>query len=134
MYNFVRSLLEKSNKKNNENKQLNIDSEVWSSLEIQLNVDGTINIVCSWPEFEEKHSNDIEELSKKYALMINTVNKGLFSTKIIETIKNYKSSNYYDILFAQNVYYKILELIFLEESTTIDNEPVVKPSKALKYG
>lgn len=132
MYNFLRKLLAKPEKK--ENTKTNIDQQVWSSLEIQLNIDGTVNIICSWPDFEKNNDNNIQALSEKYALMINSINRGFFSSQIIETIKNYRSNNYYDILFSQNVYYKILEFAYLEEQKSFDTEPVIKPSKALKYG
>jgi hypothetical protein len=130
MYNFLRKLFIKPKK----DIKTDIDQQVWSSLEIQLNIDGTVNIICSWPEFKEKDEQNIHSLSEKYALMISAINKGFFSSQITDTLKNYRSDNYHDILFSQNVYYKILEFTYLEEQKSFDAEPVVKPLKALKYG
>lgn len=98
-----------------------------------MNIDGTINIVCYWPEFNETNKEQISSLSNNYALMLDAINRGFLEKEIISTIKNYKSYDSYDILFAQNVYYKLMELSYLKQkSNTEQNMPVVRPSQVFK--
>lgn len=134
MFNFLRSILglgleSPDNIKDTKNKQ----AEYLCALEIQMNSDGTINIECSWPEFNESNKNSIQNIANNYALIIDAMNQGFLSKDIVNTIKNYKSSNPFDILFAQNVFYKIAELNYLKmKNNDYNNGPVVKPSQALK--
>ena len=104
------------------------------SLDIQMNQDGTINIVCSWPDFHMEDKASIPTVAYQYALVIDAVNNGLLAKEIISTIKNYNSDNTADILFAQNVLYKLSEIAFLnaQNNNQLKTEPVIRPLDVLK--
>jgi hypothetical protein len=128
MINFIKNLLcnNKNKEKNNEKEN---ETKPPCSLEIEMNFDGTINIICSWPEFNEENKKSIDYLANYFSLMIDAINSGLLEEEIINTIKNYSSSNHMDILFAKNVYYKILELNFLRKEQEKFSSPIIKPSQ-----
>jgi len=133
MFKFLQDLF--FNKTHKTKPVLPKQNETSCSLEIQMNNDGTLNILCSWPEFNENNKDKMIAVANNYALMIDAINKGYLSTEIISTIKNYKSHDAYDSLFAQNVFYKITELNYLKEknlSNKINNQPLVRPLTAFK--
>lgn len=134
MFNFLRSILKSSVGLNNTEKteKTKTEKEYLCALEIQMNMDGTINIECSWPEFDEENKNSLQNIANNYALVIDAINEGFLSKDIVNTIKNYKSDNAFDVLFAQNVFYKIAELNYLKIKNSDNNGPVVKPSQAFK--
>lgn len=99
------------------------------SLEIQMNVDGTINIICSWPEFDDTNKKAMTFLANNYALMIDALNSGFLAKDIINTLKNHENENPMDTLFAQNVFYKIAELTYLKQTQYSSNDALIKPSQ-----
>jgi hypothetical protein len=138
MFNFLKDLFLSKivpNIRTKTKAELPKQSDTCCSLEIQMNNDGTINILCSWPEFSENNKDKMITVANNYALMINAINNGYLSGEIIHTIKNYKSHDPYDSLFAQNVYYKITELNLFKEKTTsnkLNNQPLIRPLIAFK--
>jgi hypothetical protein len=138
MIHFIKNLLYHTNSSKEQTKDKNKEEEQDSktkppcSLELEMNFDGTINIICSWPEFNEENKKSIDYLANYFALMIDAVNTGLLEQEIINTLKNYSSNNYSDILFAQNVYYKILELNFLRKEQEKFSNPLIKPSQVFR--
>jgi len=138
MFEFLRYLLRfensSDNSKDTSKKSTVEDAKYLCSLEIQMNQDGTINIECCWPEFDESNKNSLQNIANNYALVIDAINQGYLSKDIVNTIKNYKSDNPFDILFAQNVFYKIAELNYLKtKNADYNNGPLVKPSQAFKH-
>lgn len=132
MFHFIKQLLFSSENKAEdeiEEKKTSATKKSPCSLELEMNDDGTINIICSWPEFNENNKKLLHYLSNYYALMIDAVNSGLLEQEIINTLRNYASDNTMDILFAQNVYYKIIELNFLRKEQEKFSTPLVKPSQ-----
>jgi hypothetical protein len=132
MINFIKKLLNSDSKldtKDNDRQNIENETKPPCSLEIEMNFDGTINIICSWPEFNDENKKSLDYLANYFSLMINAVNSGLLEKEIINTLKNYSSNNHMDILFAQNVYYKILELNFLRKEQEKFSNPVIKPSQ-----
>lgn len=131
MINFIRHLF--SNPSDKETQQdiipNNNKEKPPCSLEIEMNYDGTINIICSWPEFNEENKAHLNYLANYYAMMIDALNSGFLNKEIINTIKNYNTNNSMDILFAQNVYYKITELNFLKKEQEKNSSSVIKPSQ-----
>jgi hypothetical protein len=130
MISFIRQLLFDSS--NRSKQQLNTDHDKEKapcSLEIEMNYDGTINIICSWPEFNEDNKAHLNYLANYYAMMIDALNSGFLNKEIINTIRNYNTDNNMDILFAQNVYYKITELNFLKKEQEKNNSSYIKPSQ-----
>lgn len=138
MFNFLKQIFSSSRCYQNDSKLKNesvnkkdIDS-IRCSLEVQMNIDGTINIICYWPEYSHINKDKMTETANNYALMIDAINQGYLSKDIINTIKNYRSENSYDSLFAQNVFYKLAELNYLKQKSLDNSEPLVRPTQVFK--
>lgn len=132
MFNFIRKLLNSQNSKEQITKPETSTEEITKSpcsLELEMNNDGTVNIICSWPEFTEANKKYLYNLANHYALMLDALNSGLLEKDIANTLKSYSSDNYMDILFAQNAYYKIVELNFLRKEQEKSDAPLIKPSQ-----
>lgn len=138
MFNFLKQIFSSSRCYQNDTKLKNdavnkkdTDS-TRCSLEVQMNIDGTINIICYWPEYSHTNKDKMTETANNYALMIDAINQGYLSKDIINTIKNYRSENSYDSLFAQNVFYKLAELNYLKQKSLDNSEPLVRPTQVFK--
>lgn len=133
MLNLIKALLGNTLKNDGSNTyKKNTPSKIEEppcSLEIQMNVDGTINIICSWPEFDDSNKKAMTFLANNYALMIDALNSGFLAKDIINTLKNHESENPMDTLFAQNVFYKIAELTYLKQSQYSANDALIRPSQ-----
>jgi hypothetical protein len=132
MLNLIKQLLDQKNflYKKNQHKETPTTKESPCSLEIQMNLDGTVNIICSWPEFNDDNKKIMSHLANHYAMMIDALNSGFLSKDIIDTLKNHETENPMDTLFAQNVFYKIAEINFLKNHQNHDNhDALVKPSQ-----
>lgn len=92
------------------------------SITFEINKDGTINIICNWPDFNENNVDEISGIARYYALSILAINSGFLEKDTIDTIKNYNSDNPYENLFAHNV---LAELIHIEKNKR-DNDPTLK--------
>lgn len=148
MFRFIRTLLSQfihpAFAKNHKpvNKKIEVssttaeenDQDIICSLEVQMNEDGTINIVCGWPDFTLENKSSMPTIAYQYALVLDAINSGMLAKEILDTIKNYQSDNTMDILFAQNVIYKLSEMSFLrkQNSNKIRTEPVVRPLEVFK--
>lgn len=149
MYKWIRTLLSQfihpaftkqnsqSNKVESLSQTINKSSETSTndsicSLEIQMNSDGTINIVCGWPDFHDENKTKIPTIAQQYALIIDAMNSGMLSKEILNTIKYYNSHNTMDILFAQNVIFKLTELSFLKKQHQSISEPVIRPTDVFR--
>jgi len=106
-------------------KENNIKSSKIASIKVEANNDGTINIVCDWPDFSEKNHKSIQVMAKFFALAIDAINSGILEQEIIATLNNHDKSNPYDTLFVHNT---LVELIYLAKSkTTTLNSPIISP-------
>ena len=99
-----------------------------SCITFEINEDGTINIVCDWPDFTDENVKSLETIARFYALGIHAVNSGLLEADIIETLKNHDTSNPYNNLFVHNV---LIEIINIEKTIREKNptyhKPVISP-------
>lgn len=92
------------------------------SITFEINKDGTINIICNWPDFNDDNTNQISGISRYYALSILAINSGFLEKDIIDTLKKCDTGNPYDNLFTHNV---LAELIHIEKNKR-DNDPGLK--------
>jgi len=99
-----------------------------SSICFEVNQDGTVNILCDWPDFNNDNADKIESVAKFYALGIHALNRGLFEADIIDTLKHHDKNNPYNNLFIHNV---LVELINIEktirEKSPNYKKPVISP-------
>lgn len=128
MLNFIKRFFLKEN-----NYETEEAAEKLSSLTIEVNLDGTLNIICDWPEFDENNNKQIANVAKYYALAIHALNEGLLDKEIIDTLKNYDNSNPFNSLFVHNT---LVELINLEkikkENNPLLNKPIISPLDVFK--
>tara|TARA_B100001778_G_C18594094_1_gene633737 strand:+ start:37 stop:423 length:387 start_codon:yes stop_codon:yes gene_type:complete len=99
-----------------------------SCISFEINRDGTVNILCDWPDFNNENANEIESVAKFYALGIHALNQGLFEPDIIDTLKHHDKNNPYNNLFIHNV---LIELINIQkairEKSPNYKKPVISP-------
>jgi hypothetical protein len=106
-----------------------------ASLNIEINNDGTLNIICDWPEFNENNAHKIKDIAYFYALGIHAINKGFLEKDIIDTLVNHDKTNVFNTLFTQNT---LLELLNLEKNfkhnnqNTQHDQPIVSPLEVFK--
>lgn len=103
-------------------------SQPLSYISFEINKDGTINIVCDWPDFNDENITSLEVIARYYALAIHAINAGLLERDIIGTLKQHDTSNPYNNLFVHNV---LIELINVEktirERSPAYQKPVISP-------
>ncbi len=125
MFKYIKSLFAKK-------KNLKFDSEL-STITIEINKDGTLNIICYWPDYDENNSDEINGTAKFYALAIHALNSGLLEYDMIDTLKNYDQSNPYNNLFSHCT---LVELINLEKikkhRSSNGDRPVISPLDVFK--
>lgn len=114
----------------NVNKQYKNPDPSPCSIEIQMNIDGTVNIICSWPEFDDHNKKIMTHLANHYAMMLDALNSGFLAKDIVNTLKNHETDNPMDTLFAQNVFYKIAEINFLKNhQNNNEDTALIRPSQ-----
>lgn len=92
---------------------------------IEANNDGTINIICDWPNFSEKNQKSIQGMAKFFAIAIDAINSGILEQEIISTLNNHDKSNPYNTLFVHNT---LVELLYLAKSKERpSNSPIISP-------
>jgi len=125
MFKLIKSLFAKK-------KNLEFDSEL-STITIEVNQDGTLNIVCYWPDYDENNADEINGTAKFYALAIHALNSGLLEYDMVDTLKNYDQSNPYNNLFSHCT---LVELINLERikkyRSSNGDKPVISPLDVFK--
>lgn len=125
MFKFIKSLFVKK-------KNLEFDSEL-STITIEVNKDGTLNIICYWPDYDENNADEINGTAKFYALAIHALNSGLLEYDMVDTLKNYDQSNPYNNLFSHCT---LVELINLEKikkhRSSNGDKPVISPLDVFK--
>ena len=94
------------------------------SITFEINKDGTINIICNWPDFNDDNTDQISGIAKYYALSILAINSGFLEKDIIDTLKKINTNNPYDNLFTHNV---LVELIHIEKNKRDNNHSLKKP-------
>lgn len=107
-----------------------------SKLEFGINKDGTIDITCYWPEFNENNAKSLMNIAYFYALAIHAINNGLLHKEIVDTMRENAKLNEYDTLFVHNVLYKLYELEKsqqYEQNIVLRNEPLVPPLDVFKH-
>lgn len=98
------------------------------SISFEVNKDGSINILCDWPEFHIDNAKSIRSISHFYASAIHALNNGLLAPEIIGTLNNYDRTNEFNGLFVHNT---LVELSNIEQYKQKDNfqlnKPVISP-------
>lgn len=108
--------------------------EYLCKLDFGINKDGTIDIVCHWPQFTEKTTSTIMNIAYFYALAIHAINNGLLEKEILDTLQKNAKFDEYDTLFVHNVLYKLYELEKKQkyQSGDISKQPFIYPLDVFK--
>lgn len=111
------------------------NKEYLCGITFNLRKDYDIDIAGMLPIIEDLDPDKMNEVGEKYAQLLLSINKGLFSKKILEIIEN-KSKNttdYNEQLFIQNVlvYYGLLKEE-LNKYYLNTNMPVIRPTFVFK--
>ena len=59
-----------------ENKETETKSKHICSINVQLNIDNTIDIVCHWPDLDDLDELIINDIANRYATMIYLLDSG----------------------------------------------------------
>lgn len=120
MFNKIKNIFWKN--KNNTNQTM-------CSINFELNYDGTINIICYWPNFNESNLEKMDIVSTQFSQLLFLFEKQSLKNDIIETLTNLtRPNNLYDSLFVNSVLKKYLEYIEKNKLTPFIDEPLIKPS------
>lgn len=104
-----------------------------SSITIEINNDGTLNIVCYWPDYDENNSSAINGAAKFYALAIHALNSGMLEYDMIDTLKQYDPSNPFNSLFSHSVLVELINLEKIRKNKNMDmDKPVISPIDVFK--
>ena len=130
---FVDPIKEKGKEEPKEEKySTKIEKDYLCSLSLQLNYDGTVNIICYWPSFEKLEPSAIDSIANQYATMIFMANNGLLKKDIVETLSDVLGSeDPFDAYFVHQVLAKWLEITEKTEQT-LNSKPFIKPSSVFK--
>lgn len=102
------------------------------SINFELNHDGTINIVCYWPNFNETNTDKILPVSSEFAILLHSINKGLLKKDIVSTLTSLiDKSNNFDDIFVHNCLSQWLDYVE-PPGAAIPNDPLIKPSSVFK--
>lgn len=119
MYKFFSKLFRK--KKTNK--------KIMCGINIEVNLDGTVNILCSWPDFDKTNANTIDAISTEFGTLLYFLNKGFLSKEIINTLTHLTHpNNQYDNLFVDMSLAKWTDYIESSLDVPHDMEPMVRPS------
>tara|TARA_B100001778_G_scaffold247838_1_gene208039 strand:+ start:5472 stop:5873 length:402 start_codon:yes stop_codon:yes gene_type:complete len=102
-----------------------------ASLTIEVNPDGTMNILCDWPDFNENNAESIKNISNYYALAIHALCNGYLEEDIMDTLKCYDKDNVFNALFAHNTLIEIGNVKKLSEWKNTD-KPIISPLEVFK--
>lgn len=128
MFNFIKKLF---NKKPNKTDT----TSFMCSINFELNHDGTINIICYWPNFDQNNMDKIAPVSLEFGTLLHMINNGMLKTEVINTLNSLTDkSNNFDNIFINMCLLKLIEYSE-KENSTISCDPLVKPSSVFKqYG
>ena len=101
------------------------------SINVQLNIDNTIDIVCHWPDLDDLDELIINDIANRYATMIYLLDSGSLKKDIADTLSSVCENNIYDTYFSRQVLTRWLEL-FENQHLTDSNQPLIKPSSVFK--
>lgn len=102
-------------------------------LQFDIHKDGTIDIICHWPEFDHTNHSAMINIAYFYALAIEAINSGVLEKEILDTLQKNTANNEYDTLFVHNVIYKLYELEKTKKhSGDISKQPLVHPLDVFK--
>ena len=104
-----------------------------ASLTIEVNNDGTMNILCDWPDFDEDNVESLKNISQYYALAIHALCNGYLQEDIIQTLKSYDKDNVFNALFAHNTLVEIANTEKLSNWKKDDNDrPIISPLEVFR--
>lgn len=114
----------------------NLPTETYvGGFQFKLTDDLEIDLACIMPDMEILSSEDILDISEKYAELLIMINHGLFKDQILDMIKKRTKSNLTsdkEKLFADNVlsFHKILIEELNKQANT--SHPLIRPTSVFK--
>jgi len=125
MFKYIKNIFSKKTNK--------LDTQDLPSITIEVNDNGSLNILCNWPDFDESNASDINGSAKFYALAIHALNSGLLEYDIIDTLKNYDNSNPFNSLYSHSTLVELINLEKIRRSKNTNLEkPVISPLDVFK--
>lgn len=117
-------------KKNKHNNLEAIDKKSICSINFEMNIDGTVNIICFWPEFDNTNSESIDYIAQEYSAMIHLITCGFFNEEILKTLdKLIHEDNSFDKIFVNSVLTNWIKILDFKKNNI---DPAIKPSMVFK--
>lgn len=133
MFNFLKQIFSQKKEKTKIDNKITDKKDYLCSLNIELNYDNSINIVCYWPNLTGLEDDTIDNVANPYGILLYMLNSGLLNQDIIKALSNFEDNNLEDAYFVNKVLSKWLELASPKtESKKHNTDPVIKPSSVFK--
>jgi len=133
MFDFIKNIFNRFRKPTIYIQEELPEQQKLASLTVEVNTDGTMNILCDWPDFNEDNVESIKNVAHYYALSIHALCNGYLETDIIDTLKCYDKDNVFNALFAHTT---LVELVNAEKlskwKNTNTDSPIVSPLNVFK--
>lgn len=101
-------------------------------LTFEINKEGAVDIICEWPDFDLENSESIKDIAHNYANLLAALNNGLLDKDIMDTMKNYDSTNPFNSLFYKNVLSSLSEVKKNYSSSYLKKQPLISPLNVFK--
>lgn len=99
------------------------------SINFELNYDGTVNIICYWPNFNESNIDKMDIVSTEFSRLLFSLEQKSIKKDIVQTLTNLtRPNNLYDSLFVNLVLKKWVENMEKNEPESSFDGPMIRPS------
>lgn len=119
-------------KKKLSDQTLETTSSKVCGLTFEINKEGSIDIICEWPDFDIENSSSIKDIAYNYANLLTALNNGLLDRDIMDTMKNYDSTNPFNSLFYKNVVASLSEVKKNYSTSYLKKQPLISPLNVFK--
>jgi hypothetical protein len=118
-------------KDNNTKQETTIETQSLCKIAFELNMDGSANIICYWPEFNDKNKNSMPTIASEYGALLYMINNGLMQNDVVDTLSDPRNIvNEYDKSFIDKVFMRWFS--YTDIASSIDSKPLIKPSLVFK--
>lgn len=132
MFNFLKQIFSQEKEKTEIKNQITEKKDYLCRLNIELNYDNSINIMCYWPDLIGLEDETIDNIANPYGILLHMLNNGLLNQDIIKALSNFDQNSLEDSYFVNRVLSKWLEISSIKTESKHNTDPVIKPSSVFK--
>jgi hypothetical protein len=132
MFNFLKQIFSQGKEKTKIEYKTIEKKDYLCRLNIELNYDNSINIMCYWPDLVDLEDETIDNIANPYGILLYMLNSGLLNQDIIKALSNFDQNSLEDSYFINKVLSKWLEISSIKTESKNNTDPVIKPSSVFK--